>query len=873
MNKKRNIIRAAAVSISALMTFGSLGLVTACDKTNENLVIMTESLNGLFNPFYSTSGTDMDVVGMTQISMLSTDNDGSVAYGENEATVVLDYKSEYDSAQDKTTYYFVLKNGIKFSDGEPLTMNDVLFNMYVYLDPVYTGSSTMYSTDIVGLSAYRNQKQSSDGSSSTEDAVTTQANSAAQNRVNELINLFYATGKSSSSSTTYEATEAEMKEAINNYTAFSTDYKNAVSATTLTTEEYQKQLLEDYEFTLETFKEELESDYESAKDSYTEDPYKSTGKFDEIVSFMYMEGFVELKYEQSAGGTIDKSKIKEVNPNYNTTTVTDKTSAIDYVYNSRVTSALDEILRYYSTATTVKTDYISKATEVILHKDLADGELAYPNISGIVSMSHSTNIANVTIGDKTYKVATAHNDDGTVKNDDEYDVLRIQINGVDPKAIWNFGFTVAPYHYYSDTTKYKVDIKNNEFGVEWGSYDFMKNVIQGEYNGIKKNQLPVGAGPYAASDAKGSENPTGAGFYDNNVVYFRANEDFLLGAPKIKYVQYQVMSSTNALDNLASGSVHFVSPQYTKDNMKTINSLSSKGIQSVSTWQLGYGYIGINAGKVTNINLRKAIMSAMDVTLALSYYETGTATTIAWPMSVVSWAYPRATGYTFDASDPTANTDDNNNHDYMSYTNDAKAKEKIQSYMKKAGVSAGDSSLSIKFTIAGSNLTEHPTYAVFEKAAQLLNECGWDITVVPDTNALTKLSTGSLTVWAAAWGSTIDPDMYQVYHKNSTATSVLAWGYREILANKSTYKEENSILNTLSTLIDNGRKTTDQTTRASIYKEAMGYVLDLAVEMPVYQRKTLYAYNANVIDESTFPESINSYSSPLGRIWEIDLVR
>ena len=56
----------------------------------------------------------------------------------------------------------------------------------------------------------------------------------------------------------------------------------------------------------------------------------------------------------------------------------------------------------------------------------------------------------------------------------------------------------------------------------------------------------------------------------------------------------------------------------------------------------------------------------------------------------------------------------------------------------------------------------------------------------------------------------------------------------------------------------------------------MSLVLDLAVEMPVYQRQTLYAYNSNVIKESTFPHDengeliINSYSSPLSRIWELE---
>ena len=147
---------------------------------------------------------------------------------------------------------------------------------------------------------------------------------------------------------------------------------------------------------------------------------------------------------------------------------------------------------------------------------------------------------------------------------------------------------------------------------------------------------------------------------------------------------------------------------------------------------------------------------------------------------------------------------------------------------------------------------------------------GWNIQVVSDTQALIKLSTGSLAVWAAAWGSTVDPDMYQVYHKNSTATSVLAWGYREILASPGQYVEENDILEELSKVIDEARETEDREDRIELYREAMGYVLDLAVELPVYQRDVLYAYNSNVIDSNTMPNEINPYTSPLDKIWEID---
>ena len=58
--------------------------------------------------------------------------------------------------------------------------------------------------------------------------------------------------------------------------------------------------------------------------------------------------------------------------------------------------------------------------------------------------------------------------------------------------------------------------------------------------------------------------------------------------------------------------------------------------------------------------------------------------------------------------------------------------------------------------------------------------------------------------------------------------------------------------------------------RKALYEEAMGLVLDLAVELPVYQRSTLYAYNANVIKASSLPNEINPYTSPLDRIWELE---
>ena len=195
------------------------------------------------------------------------------------------------------------------------------------------------------------------------------------------------------------------------------------------------------------------------------------------------------------------------------------------------------------------------------------------------------------------------------------------------------------------------------------------------------------------------------------------------------------------------------------------------------------------------------------------------------------------------------------------------ARANIEKYMQEAGVSEGDSQLKITFTIAGSNAKDHPTYKVFRDAAALLNSMGWDVEVVCDTQALTKINTGSLEVWAAAWSSALDPDLYQVYHTDSSATSTLAWGYNYLKNSGSA--EEMNILNNLSDLIDKARETNDQAERADLYKDAMGYILDLAIELPVYQRSVLYAYNSNVIASDSLPTELNPYTNPLDRIWEL----
>ena len=841
----------------ALCLSMAAGLAGCKKQKTDALVIMSDQLDGLFNPFFSTSAPDGTIVGMTQIGMLSSkyvNGDVQVAYGDNEAVVTKDY-SITENDDGTVTYTFVLKNGIKFSDGHPLTMEDVLFNYYVYLDPVYTGSNTLYSTDIIGLDEYRTQTVGS-SSGDSDDLISNQASARAQARLMELVSLYQAKRKASSTS---EVSIAEMKDAINSH-SLSSGYKSAISNDPSTVS--NADLLKDYERALELFREELGRDYLSAQESYTDAPYDTHAEFsDEIFCFLYTEGYVSVEYAEGADGKKDRTQIESLTKNY-PETITSKEAAIDYVYNDKVSTAMDEILIYWSTGTTLNTEYTAKAKEVVLYENVsADGTLAVQNISGIVSLGHTDKAGSkITVNGTEYTVASGHNADGTVTNpDSEYDVLQITIDGVDPKAIWNFAVTVAPQHYYGEGSKVAMDIANNKFGVEFASFDFMSDIIQSPRN-VK---LPMGAGAYKVTDSSNSDNPGENDFYKDNVVYFKANTNFnTTGAgienAKIEKIRYQVVSSNNAITALESGTVHYISPALTNANYEKLQSMEGSGFKMLSTDQLGYGYIGVNAAKINDINLRKAIMCAMNTSLALDYYRAGTAEQIYWNMSKVSWAYP----------DGASATDNGKDYPQMGTWNEDIARANIKKYMEAAGVSAGDSELRITFTIAGSTLQDHPTYKVFRDAATLLNDMGWEISVVCDTQALTKISTGSLAVWAAAWSSALDPDMYQVYHKDSSATSTLAWGYNH-LRNSGT-AEETQILNELSDLIDQARETNDQAVRADLYEQAMGYVLDLAVELPVYQRDVLYAYNSKVINSDTIPSEINPYSSPLDRIWELE---
>ena len=208
-------------------------------------------------------------------------------------------------------------------------------------------------------------------------------------------------------------------------------------------------------------------------------------------------------------------------------------------------------------------------------------------------------------------------------------------------------------------------------------------------------------------------------------------------------------------------------------------------------------------------------------------------------------------------------------------------------WRKSGGVYAKDGqTLKFVFTIAG-DTTAHPAYAMFNTAAQTLNACGFDINVMTDPIALKKLARGELAVWAAAWSSSVDPDLYQVYHKDSSATSVENWGYPTILNDSTdqftknitisagalkdqTFAGEKAIIDKLSEYIELARETINQAEREEYYATALDLIMELAVELPTYQRKDLVVYNRSMIDSATLVQQPTSTMGAFSRIWEVN---
>lgn len=729
------------------------------------LVVGYLAFSEKFSPFFADTGYDQDVVSFTNVSLLTTDRTGAIVYnGINGETIpyngvdyfysgIADIAVNFDQAANLTTYDIKIRDDVKFSDGEALTADDIIFTYYVLSDASYDGSSTLYSQPIVGMQNYR--------------ANSTAAETITANEVADFL--------------------ANPSDGL-------------------------KQAIVD-----QIIRPTLESEYDWVGGLYSDDRYAS-----------YTEAHPVQKDLFAFFYNLDE--------NYDSTTVNDEKQVLEdviaqygYDYAALGSGYAGDTGYFAADATAI-------ARSIITEEKKAAGEGEdVANIEGIKKISDTQ--------------------------------VQVVTKGYDATAIYQIGgTTVAPLHYYGDEAQY--DYENNKFGFPRGDLSIVKAVTT----------KPLGAGPYKFIK------------YENKVVFLEANENYYKGAPKVKYVQLKETTEADKVTGIEQGTLDITDPSGSKTVFEQIAKINSNGqvtgdkIVTSSVDNLGYGYIGMNADTVNvggepaseaSKNLRKALATVLSVyrDVGIDTYYGDAASVINYPISNTSWAAPQKS----DADYKVAFSDDvNGNPIYTAAMSSedkyAAAAQAALGFFEAAGYTVADgkvtaapagAKMEYEVLIPGDGDGNHPAFMILTDASAALAGIGFNLNVndLTDTNVLwDRLDAGTQELWCAAWGATIDPDMYQVYHSSN------------IVGLGGTDSNHYHIADAdLDDLIMEARTSDDQTFRKSAYKQALDVIMDWAVEVPNYQRQNSIVFSTERVNVDTVTPDITTFYGWFAEIENLEL--
>ena len=769
--------RALALILSLVMC---VGLFTACgeqknpdgngdgESKDTPLVVGYSAFNQKFSPFFSETEYDQDVWVMTSLGLLNSDRQGQIIMkgieGETHNYNGTDYTyygpadCEIVQNDDGTVdYNFKMREDLVFSDGEKVTIDDVIFSMYVLCDPTYDGNSTLYAAPIQGMAAYR-------------AGMTTLAKALA------------AAGRDNADFTYW-------------------------------TEEQQTKFWDNFDKGLVPF----------------------------------AEGIVAACVE---GGMNTEGDIAGAAANWGfdglaaDATIQDFAMAIGNQYGW-VFSAMEKEVG--------NSDALSTMMDADVYND-------YP-----------------TTGVKTGESADSITG---IKKTGDYS-MTVTLDKVDATAIYQLGVTIAPLHYYGDPAQF--DAENNKFGFPKGDLSSVR----------AKTTEPMGAGPYKFLK------------YEDGVVYFEANENYFLGAPKTKYLNFQqCMSDDDKLNGVITGTIDITDPTFSNDTVDAITKANNGSgvdgdkVTTDTVDNLGYGYLGMSAacvnvggepGSDASKNLRKAFATVFSVyrDVAIESYYGERASVINYPISNTSWAAPQPTD---DGYKVAFSVDVNGNDIYTSGMSAderyAAALQAALGYFEAAGYTVTDGKLTAapagakleyELQIPADGSGDHPSFMMVSEAKKALETIGMNliITDLSDSSGLwTGIDAHQVDMWCAAWGATVDPDMYQIYYsdvancKGDLSTGKNPYGGAAQGGSNKMYCIADP---ELDNLIMTARESLDQSYRKTMYKACLDIVVDWAVEVPVYQRQNAIIFSTERVNMSTVTPDITTFYKWYSEIEKIEL--
>ncbi|PRT05324.1 ABC transporter substrate-binding protein [Bacillus thuringiensis] len=135
--------------------------IAATDKTKvpdkaknrkDTLVVGISKPGGVFLPYFQQNGWDGNVTSVIFASLVSTDKQGKP---------IPKLAEKWDVSSDQLTYTFHLRKDLKFSDGSPLTADDVAFTLTLLHDKAYEGEVDISQYAVKGGKEYKEGKATS----------------------------------------------------------------------------------------------------------------------------------------------------------------------------------------------------------------------------------------------------------------------------------------------------------------------------------------------------------------------------------------------------------------------------------------------------------------------------------------------------------------------------------------------------------------------------------------------------------------------------------------------------------------------------------------------------------------------------------------
>lgn len=348
---------------------------------------------------------------------------------------------------------------------------------------------------------------------------------------------------------------------------------------------------------------------------------------------------------------------------------------------------------------------------------------------------------------------------------------------------------------------------------------------KGNVAGVKElNTAPMGSGAYVFES------------YENNMVTLKANESYFKGAPKIPNVKVQVVNEEDKVDLVLNGEIDVTDPSASLEIIAQLDAATDVASYSLVD-NPGYGYIGINAERVTDINVRKGLMHLMNRAPAVASYYGDLGTVIERPMTPTLAEYPD------DATE------------YYGY-DPAKALE----YFKAAGYEQVDGKLvkdgeQLIVEVGIGDANTHPSTPILTQMTNDMQAMGGDLIVKDlDFSILsTEVQGGNLDMWVMAWGNSTDCDQTQMFGSKGGSN------YQRY------YNAE------LDAVLEEIKRTIDFDARCELVAKSLDMIMDAAVYMPVYQRKNMEIYNASTMNLETLPEQTTTFYNYVAEIHTLEM--